>query len=701
MAKTTKKAEAQKQLPGRSEEWQYVLDWIQEAVDSRAGQIEFIERAIHAYQTKPSKNRYKGTITSYAKEVHKNDANRAKEIKALADEIPEKGSVVVQNAIETIVSMAQGGVGQYRFAPYDPDMSRDDELIDRLSAAAKSFYDQNKVDAILPQFIRNAALAGVGHLHVKQKKGKKVVTLMDPTQMLTDPKRFKTSAERFIGFSQRESFANIKDRVTKTKGGYVLKTLNEAEVYVAMVRQELNSVLNQGGNTATATYLHTELSSDVDMFYKAVIGRFMERRKDENNPALMYEGDEVEISYIYDLMNDKFFEIINRKYVIVAKDNPLTRTIKCKYYDAKGKEKTKDKVVRLDHPFVELPYNKLFWSRYPVSPLFYVLDDFDDLCAMESVLYHNLSIMAPVTFVGQSADAEKVSRVASVAGEVVEGLPQTFGVLNKTHDITPVTVAIQRYEERIKRVMKAVDPFELQGMIGDRATAKEVVSASGQVSQGMNPFIANIEAAMATLGDKFIKLELINNDNDTYGFDYNGKYIEVTREELAKDYEISAKLVSSIKLEQEANSRKALELVQYLGQSEAVDKKQFLGTMIPIILGDLVSREQALSMVLPEYRPMPEEVIAAIREKAEEDARKDEADRLNLDGMSDADLDAMALEIGGMPDATIAGQAGGGMFAQAPSTSADPNAFVPNPVPSEQEAAGIVANDQTGAGYAL
>src|SRR5690606_36290876 len=171
------------------------------------------------------------------------------------------------------------------------------------------------------------------------------------------------------------------------------------------------------------------------------------------------------------------------------------------------REKTKK--VSLDHPFIELPYIKTDWDTYPITPLFYVLDDFDDLCAMETILDHTLSIMAPITFVAQSSDAEKISRIASISGETIEGVPATAGVFNKTHDITPIVTAIQRTEEKIKRGMKAVDPFELQAMIGDRATAKEVASASGQVAQGINPFLANIETAMAELGDKFIKMEVI------------------------------------------------------------------------------------------------------------------------------------------------------------------------------------------------
>lgn len=651
----TPKDSVKAEIPGHSTDYDYVLDWIKESNDVRRAQNELVERSVMSYKGQPSKNRYKRTINEYVTMVNKHDSTKASEIKEACNDIPDKSSQVVHNAVEAVVSMTMGGVGQYEFGPYDPQMKRDDRLIDKLNSAAKFFYIQEKIDKLMPQYIRNAVLSGVAHLHLKHNKktNRKQVTIVESSQMLTDPKRFKTNCERFIGFTQRESFKNVKERTTKSKSGYFLKTINEAQVYVQQVVNELNSTLT---NDATQTYLHDELRRDLDTFYKPIITRVQNRRTgEEANPEYMYDGDEIEVAYVYDLQNDKYFEVINRRYIIVAKDNDLTKSVKCKYTDAEGKEKDITKEVKLDHPFVELPYIKTFWDAYPISPLFYVLDDYDDLCAMESVLYHNLSIMAPLTFVGQSSDAEKVSRVASVAGEVVEGLPQTFGVLNKTHDITPVVTAIQRIEEKIKRTLKAVDPFELQAMIGDRASAKEAGTISGQVAQGVNPFLANIETAMAELGEKFFKMEVIYSDKDKYEFSHNGKYAEITHEEMSGNWELNAKLASSIKFEQEANARRAIELVQFLNGNEAVNQQQFLGTMIPIALNSLVTREQAKAMIDPKYTPMPEEVVAQIKKRAEEEAKKDEVDKLDLSGYSLNDLEAMLAAEGGMPTEAVEG----------------------------------------------
>lgn len=627
----------------KAEEYLYVLDWIQEATDARRAQNAFVERTIKAYQGEPAKNRYKGSVKAYIDSVAKTDATLAKSLTDLYNDIPDKKNFTVHDAVEAVVSMSMGGVGRYEFGPYDPDLEHDDKTVDMLASAAKHFYNTEKIDSVVPQYIRNAVLSGASYLHVKQKNKKKVFTMLDSDQMLTDPKRMKTNVTRFIGFHQRESFEAIRSRTMKTQGGYVLKTLNEAKVYVSKIVQELNSVLNN--NKTAADFLHEQLRRDLDIFYKPILARYTEYKK--SDPEAMYSGDEVEISYIYDMMNDMYFEVVNRKYIIVAKKNDLKRTVKCKFIGLDGKTKTVDKTIALDNPIIELPYLKTFWDTYPISPLFYILDDFDDLCAMESVLFHNLSVQAPLTFIGQASDAVKMQRASQIAGEIVEGLPQTFAVLEKSHDNEPVITAMQRYEERIKKIIAATDPFQMQAMLGDRASAKEVSALSGQISQGLNPFVANIETAMATLGEKVMKLHLIMN-NEPYQFVHNGKYAELSPEDMAGDYEVTAKLTSSIKMEQEANARKALELVQYMGSMEEINKEQFFGVMLPIVLSNLVTREQASNMVIPKYQPLPEETIAGIRKREQDNAKRDEIDKMDFSQYEPEQLDEMIKQIGGV-----------------------------------------------------
>lgn len=721
----------------KSSEYAYILSWIQEAVEARSEQNKYVERAIKAFQGKPYANYYVQSCRAYADAVFASDPVKGAILKKQFDDIPNKGSFVVHNAIETIVASTMGGVGRFEFAPYDPEHAFGDRTADLLASAAKHFYHTEQIESLMPQAIRNAALSGSAWFHLKQRTddGKKQVTLLETSQMITDPKRFKTNRQRYIGFQQREGFEALKKYLKKNKAGTVLSTLNEADVYMGQIRNQINRI--NGVGELNDSRLNETLSADLNLFYKTIQTQVTDLRK--NDSDYTWNGDDVETTYLYDLMSDKYFIVINRRYVVSGKASDLHRTVKYKGTKWDKKENKlvpvdKTVTVKLEHPFVEVPYMKTHWDTFTISPLFYVLDDFDSLCAMESVFYHNLSIMGPATFVGQSADGELVSRVTSVAGEVIDGLPQTFGVLNKVHDMGPVTLGIQKYEDRIKRVMKATDPQELQAMIGDRATAKEVVGAMGQVSQGLNPFIANLETAMAEMGQKFIKLEIIYGNKDSFSFVHNGAYGELAAYEAAGTHDVVAKMASSVKLEQESNARKALELLQYLGKAEFMDKREFVGTMIPIVLTGMVNREQSMKMVGAEYKPMEEEVIAKIRARAEEEAKKHPIDKLDLNGLTDKDIDEFIAEFSKVGsdqfgDGTVPVDEGGVpvnpadqamMQAAMQEVAATQNGQPPVPtgqdptsavatdplagadyggIPSDAEAAGEIANDPTGAGY--
>lgn len=674
--------------------YQYILDWIKDSNDARRQQNAFVERAILAYQGKPSKDKYQQRLQEAARLIKVDDKVKAEAIERSLKGINGKRNYTVHNAIETIVSMVQGGVGQYEFGPYDPDLNETPDIVDKLASAAKHFYDTQHIDSLLPQFIRNAPLRGSSYLYLKQKDNRKEVTILNSDQMILDPLRFKRNYSRFIGFSQNASLNEIRSRLTKSGSGYMLKALNEARVYLDEIVNLLND--NKYSAHGVGALTSDDLRKDVDIFYTPIQTNITTRRKDE--PDYKYAGDEIEISYLWDLQQRRYFEVVNRRYVVADKAIDLKREIKIPYYDTDGKQKTKAKTVELEHPFIELDYLKTNWDQYATTPLFYLLDDFDDLCAMETLLDHTLSIMSPITFMGQSSDAEKVSQIASVSGEIIEGVPATFGVLNKAHDLTPLVSAIQRIEQHIKETLKATDPFEFQGMLGDRASAKEVASASGQVSQGLNPFLANIESAMAELGSKFLKMEVIFG-KDTYSFDFNGKYSELSSADMAADFSIRAKLQTSIKLEQIQNANSAIQLLGVLGANEAIDKKEFFGTLIPIAMTSLVSRKKALAMVTEQYRPMPEEVIARIQKNAENLATMHPADKMDLSNMSNDELDQAITKMssvvaqGGQP-ATPQGQVPPGQGQMPPQGQPGP---APEPdIPLTPETGGEAANQPEG-----
>lgn len=623
------------------DKFNYVLDYIKESITSRESLKALVDRATKAYKGEPYSNSYKKIVDHY-KTIIK-DRRKLEEFEKYCGNIQSKSNMTVFNAIETVVSMAMGGASQFEFLPYDKYQDMDPKTIDKMCAAAEHFFDYNKIDALMSQIVKQIGLQGGSYLHIKPSKNKNdasfKVSLIDAYRMLNDPYRNKTNSSRYIGFTQMESWGAVKANVYKTKTGYVLKSINEVDAYL----DEVTNAINNGGTLSAGS--RYDIKGDLDTFYSGYITMVKSDVNKSPSDKYQYRGDDIEVSYLYDLEENMYFEVVNRKYIIVAKPNPLNKNIKIKYVDSSGKQKVRTKSVSLDSPFVEIPFIKASWETYPVSPLFYVLDDFDSICSIESVIYHNLSIMAPINFIGSSYDAEIISRAAQISGEMIEGVMGQTSVFSKSHDMSPSLSAIARYEERIKRVLGATDQFELQGMIGNRASAQEVSSANGAVSQRLNSLLANIECGMSELANKFFKMYVIFTDNEELSFSYNGTYAEASLDELSSDCIVRGRLKSSIRLEQAQQSRNSLQVIGFLGQNEAINKKTFFGTMIPLAMQGLVSRQQAESFVKEEYQiPHIDIMDSKMQDKLKQDDMDRESNATPTDGIDFSSLTTDELD---------------------------------------------------------
>jgi len=83
------------------------------------------------------------------------------------------------------------------------------------------------------------------------------------------------------------------------------------------------------------------------------------------------------------------------------------------------------------------------------------------------------------------------------AGETIDAGRQTFSVRQKSRRCTNLLGSSLNGTKTAKRSINATDQFQMQGMIGDRATVKEVWQRRPSLT-GLNLyFIANIETAMA------------------------------------------------------------------------------------------------------------------------------------------------------------------------------------------------------------
>ena len=524
----------------KTRKYDYLLRYVKEAAEARLPLIAMCERTVLAYKQCPLHNTYKENAQRYVQNIGNGDPERIKCLKHLCDSIPDATNDTVNNAVETWVSMAMGGASQFEYEPADEYAEKDPALVDRLSALAKYFHEDNKIDSLLPKATRKLVMQGQANFFLEPLgEGRFKVSLLDAYKMLHDPRASKTNRARFTGFTEVKAWSEVKADIYKKGYGYMLKVINDVDQYVS----ELSG--------AHPYRWEDEITSDLNTF-KSIYAvdpvpnsESVDKKGKEVSPKEPgYKGEDVEVAYIWDLIDNVYAVIINRRFIIQLEVDKLKKNIPVTYYDADGEEKTRTDTVRLDSPIVTIPYIEADWETYPVSPLFYCLDDFDAICSIEAVMNHNLSIMAPITFMSASYDAEQFEKTSQIAGQIVEGTLQTFGVVNKMHDMSPCLTAIERREQRIKRMLSATDQFELQAMIGNRATASEVSTMAGAVAQRMNAPLANIETGMSELTQKMMAMTLIYDTKDDITFPYEGSVATLSKQDLLGRALIRAKLSS-------------------------------------------------------------------------------------------------------------------------------------------------------------
>lgn len=642
----------------KSSEYDYVLRYIAEAIDYRTKKISMTSRAVEAYKGFPSADGYKAAIDAYASLFEGEDKDKAAAVRARCKNVRSKKNMIVQRAIDSMVAQAQGGVGQYECAPYDSTFEKSPELVDALDAAAMDFYQKNHVDSILGPMLEWAGISGAAYCYLGynldnyEDNGKIDMKVIPDTEMLIDPTHSKRNRARYIGHQTKASWADFKDKLLKcpVTEQWCLESINMVDTYLNEVEwwiSKYNGDFTQimpaiSGDIGTRHYVGSiygswfqeNLPHHLDTFYKGSALAYKDRNtayitrpgaSGEGNGDTRYRADEIEVCYLYDLVNHIQFTVINRTFIVAADTKYLTRNMDYHYFeidefsgepiDMEGKKK-----ITIDHPYVELAYKKSLWETYAYSPIIHILDMFDDLCALESMVYHTIQIMTPITFTGNPKDIEKLGAIAGVSGEAIKGfIANSVTVLNKAVDLTPAMSEISRIESNIMDALHGIDPKEQSKMVGNRATAAEAMQAASLASQGLNSLIANVETWASELASKMFKLTVIYEDEDfTYDLNAGGKHLTLTRKDLAGNFGIRAVLKSKIKAEQMAQAASTIQWFVPLMSSDAiVNKEAFAQSVIPT-LAQGFTRKAIASWFQPseEQRAAQEAQLQLLQEQA-------------------------------------------------------------------------------------
>ena len=633
----------------KTEKYNYLVEYVRESALARNSLRGICTRAIAAYKQLPMRNTYRENAERYKQAIANSaSAEQIAAVNAICNSIPDATNDTVFNAVETFVSMAMGGAEQFEYQPADEYMSKDEDLVERLSALAQYFHDDNKIDSLVAQMTRNMVLQGQGVFFLNPiKDGRFKVSLIDAWNKLDDPRYLKTNCKRYEGFTEITNWTALKNDIFKNQKDYMLSVINDVDQYL----KELN-----GGYE----FWEDEITEDLDTFRNLYnVSQYQDSKSvdDKGNEVSPtkpgYKGEDIEVAHIWDLVSNVYGIVVNRRFLVVATEHPYQKEVSVPYRDTKGNEKTKKVKVELDSPMVTIPFLQLSNESYPTSPLFYCLDDFDDICSMEAVMNHNFSIMAPITFLSTSYDAEQISLLSQVAGQIAEGTMNTLQVMNKNHDMSAVISAIERREQRIKRMLGATDQFELSQMLGNRATASEVSTVSGVISQRMNNPLANIETGMSELVQKMFAMYIIFGDKDEITFANDGSVSTVSKVDMLGRSIIRAKLKSQIKIQQQEQSRSALMVMQSLVNMPGIDKERLVSTLVPVITQGVITRKQAESFV--QTNQLTPDQIAQLQQMLEQaQGPAPMFDQGTLSGMAPEDISQMS-------DAAMAGISPEGM----------------------------------------
>ena len=606
-------------------QYDYVLRYIAESIDYRTKKVALTARAIEAYKGFPSHDGYINAINSYASMWDKLDKQKADDIRARCKNVKPRKNMIVMRAIDSMVAQGQGGVGQYECSVSDPIFEKTPELVDALEATAMDFYRRNHIDSLLSEALEYAGLSGAVYSFLDYKKdrplssGRIEHSLIPDTEMLIDPIGSKRTHPRYIGHQDKNvSWVDLKDKLVKCDhcDEYMLKSINNVDTLLQEVEYWINKyngdfaamfpaitgdMAGHYGSSPMMSFFIENLPQQIDTFYKSSALAWRERNSKFNHNAGgdtsmgndddKYHAQDVEVCYLIDLENDIQFTVVNRKFIVDVKKHPYHATVPYDYfeldpYSGKAIDKEGRADICLDSPYVPLCYKKSLWETYPYSPIVHILDMFDDICALESMIYHTISVMTPITFTGNPKDIEKLGAIAGVSGEAIKGfIGNSVTVLNKAVDLTPAMSELSRLESCIMSVLHGVDNKEQAQMIGNRATAAEAMQAASLVSQGLNSLIANVETWAEELADKMFKMTVIMEPDDfIYDLNIDGKHTALTRKDLAGDLGIHAVLKSRIKAEQHAQAANTIQwFVPLMGSDAIVNKEAFAATIVPTL----------------------------------------------------------------------------------------------------------------------
>lgn len=626
----------------------HVIQWLEESEVARTAYQYWLWRASLAKLGKPCRNLYQEELKSNLAKVDKENQAKYQEH---CLHVPEGSSFALKKAIDNRANQMSCGVDAYEYTVNDPYMIIQADTEDLLSAKCKQDYVQNKLGILSATFSRDLTWAGVAAVLIKYDplKDKNCVLRINPKNIWFDTKYSSLGLERFRGYSTMISWKKLKkmiedddneevnldikapDRsITKEEvkegkkywgidktakyNNRKIRTLNGLDIYVEDLNRLATSTQLGGGLELFNEYDHDLRTCYNLNWYRTYASDPKARTKSQ------YNGDDVELTVIYDLDKKIEYKVINRRYVISANSKAFHRNIAFTITNPITGEQT----TRLDDFCLDCPLKFQFEEQenmdkfpHPWAPIFSLLDTHDELCAWRARRDHVSKILSVLRIETDGATASSLRGVLNIMGVILDDVQGDINSINFQYSYDPIDSEIAFRENRIQQILHSYDQFDALQSMGDRASAAESGMAVGAIAQGLSTHQNAIMQLYADIARQCIANRVAYSPSQEFAVaNYGSTNRALTLQEMALDAIVDVKPALSSKINERTIAANAMQiLAQFNGR---VSKELEAYLMEKAMLG-VMPRGFAESGILDKGPSEQEMALAA--QQAQNDAQ--------------------------------------------------------------------------------
>ena len=625
----------------------HVIQWLEESEVARVNYQYWLWRANLAKLGKPCKNLYQIELDSNLDKIE--DVEKKAAYKKHCIKVPEGASFALKKAVDNRANQMSCGVDTYEYQINDPFGIIKPDTADLLSAKCQQDYVQSRLGVMSSTFSRDLTWAGVAAVLIKYDpvSDKNKVLRINPKNIWFDTKYSSLGLERFRGYSTMISWKKLKkmieddddeevnldikapDRsITKEEkkenkkywgvdktakyNNRKIRTLNGLDIYV----EDLNRLAASpqlGGLNYFYEYDH-DLHTCYNLNWYRTYASDPKKRTNSQ-----YNGDDVELTVIYDLDKKIEYKVINRRYVISANSKAFRRKIAFTITNpVTGEQKE-----RIDDFCLDCPLKFQFEEQenmdnfpHPWAPVFSLLDTHDEICAWRAKREHVSKILSILRIETNGADATSLRGVLNIMGIVLDDIQGDINSINFQYSYDPIDSEIASRENRIQQLLHAYDQFDALQAMGDRASAAESGMAIGAIAQGLSTHQNAIMQLYADIARQCIANRVAYSPSQEFQVSSMGSERAITLQEMALDAIVNVKPALAAKVAERTIAANAMQvLAQFTGR---ISKELEAYLMEKAMLG-IMPRGFAESGIL-DQGANPQE-IALAQQQAQNDAQ--------------------------------------------------------------------------------